>query len=106
MRFTLTIDSDNAAFGETHQDRCDEVARILRKIAADHMDAPGNVIGYPKDVNGNIVGRYAFVSDFEETGRIAELRGLLSCYADPRFRVTPAFTRRVAAALEATKAEG
>lgn len=102
MRFTLTIDCDNAAFGETHGERCDQIARILHD-AADGLDGNPSDNATLRDSNGNTVGSYTLT---EGGGTVALLRGLLSCYADPRFRVTPAFTRRVAAALEATKAEG
>lgn len=61
MAFTLTIDTDNAAFGEDDDlDRADEVARILHQLA-DHL---GEAVGFlpagdaVRDINGNTVGRW------------------------------------------------
>lgn len=60
MRFTVTIDVDNAAFEE---DPGMEVARILRKIAdiqaAERADA-----GTFTDSNGNTVGSFAYLDGF------------------------------------------
>lgn len=58
--FTLTIDTDNAAFDD---DPGAEVARILRSVA-DRVDAdlgPGPLLGgAARDVNGKTVGRWSF----------------------------------------------
>ena len=59
--FTLTIETDNAAFGEP--DLCaHEIARILTKAAKDVqrvLDAPPTTM-ILRDVNGNRVGRWSF----------------------------------------------
>lgn len=53
MRYTITIDTDNAAF----QRRCGtEIARILRGLVDRCEQSPGVPIGSLCDVNGNIVG--------------------------------------------------
>ncbi len=59
MKFTLTIDMDNAAFGEDDNARSDEVARILRKYAT-YFDSMGlgSHSGAIHDFNGNIVGSW------------------------------------------------
>lgn len=55
MKFTLTMDCDNAAF--TEDGPAFEIARILHAVAerceAGHTDA-----GVLRDINGNDVGRY------------------------------------------------
>jgi hypothetical protein len=56
----ITIDTDNAAFGDTEYERYAEIARILR-AAADRIDADdfeGNHFNEVilRDVNGNRVG--------------------------------------------------
>lgn len=65
-KFTLTINTDNAAFDaeadDAHQTEHDnarnaEVARILR-YAADRVEY--GTIGPLRDVNGNTVGSYSF----------------------------------------------
>jgi hypothetical protein len=58
MRFTLTIDCDTAAFGDTFEDRQREVARILEDVSrgVGNMTASGTA----KDANGNTVGRFGF----------------------------------------------
>lgn len=61
MRFTLTIECDNAAFAD--DERAMEVARILREVA-DECDAYD--IGARiklRDLNGNTVGRACFEGD-------------------------------------------
>lgn len=52
-RFTLTIDTDNAAFDP---DPAPEVARILRQTA-DRVEA-GVTSGAARDINGNRVGTF------------------------------------------------
>lgn len=57
MTFTLTINTDNAAF-EDNEGR-DEIARILRKVAADveyYSDSIRHTQITIMDVNGNAVG--------------------------------------------------
>ena len=57
-QFRLTVDLDNAAFSDQYDGQ--ELARILRMVAQKIEDS-----GIPwyyqniKDINGNIVGRYA-----------------------------------------------
>jgi len=61
VTFTITIDTDNAAFDDG--ERGSETARILRAIAS-HID--GEPVAEPtfyatiRDSNGNDVGRWAF----------------------------------------------
>jgi len=57
-KFTLSIDCDNAAFGE---DKAREVSRILFELAA--SISPGLMDdddGKLRDVNGNTVGRWSY----------------------------------------------
>lgn len=54
--FTLTIETDNAAFGDTSEDALREIARILYANRA-RFNA-GNTDGKLLDVNGNTVGRW------------------------------------------------
>ena len=57
--FTVTIPStNNAAFGDTPEDRAHEVARILRAAAAEVERGYGR--GTLRDFNGNRVGSFAF----------------------------------------------
>lgn len=64
MKFTITINTDNAAFDDG--ERGSETARILRAIAS-HID--GEPVAEPTfyatihDINGNDVGRWAFKAD-------------------------------------------
>lgn len=68
-RFTLTIDTGGAAFGEptaeeirtgTYHEAAPEIARILRAVA-DRIEERGAPWAFATilDVNGNDVGRYA-----------------------------------------------
>ena len=59
MRFTLTIDCDNAAFGDTKAERFRETAKILRDVAG-RVGREGYGEGRVLDVNGNAVGRFGF----------------------------------------------
>ncbi len=57
MAFTLTIDTEGDAFGESG--RSTEVSRLLRKLTeriADYGDSPGS--GIVQDGNGNTCGRW------------------------------------------------
>ncbi len=61
MQLQITINLDNAAFGEDDADECGvEVARILRKYADSCADRG---CGYKKlrDINGNPVGHAALL---------------------------------------------
>ena len=58
MRFTLNLQSDNAAFTE---DPGTEVARILRE-AADRLEA-GQEDANCRDINGNTVGSFYLDTD-------------------------------------------
>ena len=58
MKFTLTIDCDNAAFSR-HQEA--EVSRILRTVRDKITD--GLVSGSLLDYNGNKVGKFEFETD-------------------------------------------
>lgn len=58
-RFTLSIDTDNAAFGEEGEARRAEIARILRDVAVTMERDPwehGSVF----DSNGNRVGKFGY----------------------------------------------
>lgn len=55
MPFTLTIETDNAAF----RDDPSEVARILREVAR-KIQHEGKDYGTIMDVNGNKVGEFSF----------------------------------------------
>lgn len=59
-RFTLTIDCDNAAFGDTPQERLAEVARIVIRCG-ERLETmtEGYPFGTLCDANGNRVGHYA-----------------------------------------------
>jgi len=56
MTCKITIKTDNAAFGDSDSARAEEVARLLREIAAD-MDQ-GCTSGPVIDLNGNKVGTW------------------------------------------------
>jgi len=56
MRFTLTIDCDNDAFG--FDQLAPEVASLLKYAAA--RVASGRIAGHLADENGNTVGRFGF----------------------------------------------
>jgi hypothetical protein len=58
MKFTLTIDCDNSAFGD---DPVPEVGSLLRQ-AADKV-AMTSGVGTLRDSNGNTVGRFHFTED-------------------------------------------
>lgn len=55
MRYTITIDTDNAAFDGVGVCRA-EVARILRGLAYRCICESELAIGSLRDLNGNIVG--------------------------------------------------
>lgn len=63
--FTLTMETDNAAFcdddegGHNEAARGAEVARILRWIA-ERVERGNNLSGAFRDANGNKVGTYTF----------------------------------------------
>jgi len=61
MKFELTINTDNAAFGETAQERNAEVVRIMQYIATRLEKEPLQVIFGAVDHNGNIVGAAVFL---------------------------------------------
>lgn len=58
----LTLCVDNDAFGDTYEEQAQEVARILRNLAArlegnpSYLDPDSGVLACIKDVNGNRVG--------------------------------------------------
>lgn len=55
MMFTLTIETDNAAFDEDPED---EIIRILQNVK-ERIDI-GSKEGIVNDINGNPVGKYYF----------------------------------------------
>lgn len=63
--FTLTIKTENAAFGESTQERNEEVIRILRSVIRqlDEDERYGNFFETLRDINGNDVGRAKFVEE-------------------------------------------
>jgi len=67
MHFTLRFETDNAAFGDSADERANEIARILRGIAdklyADSDLAGGDHEGVIRDLNGNTVGLWRCVSE-------------------------------------------
>lgn len=56
MRFTLTIDCDNAAF----EDDDSELARIIRDVAkrVEGLSTTAAFEGTASDINGNTVGKF------------------------------------------------
>ncbi len=69
MKFTLEIDCEGAAFGETDAERCEEIARILRRTAERFQT---NLYAAPitrglVDLNGNTVGQWTL--DAEEASQ-------------------------------------
>lgn len=69
MRYTITIDTDNAAFQGAGQCRA-EIARILRNLAS-RCNIDGElVIGSLRDLNGNIVGSAVYGPIPPTTGSI------------------------------------
>lgn len=52
----IEISTDNAAFGDTEEERGEEAARLLR-MAASRIER-GSRSGSLRDANGNTVGRY------------------------------------------------
>ena len=54
--FTIEIETDNAAFGETRIGAARELAIMLHEIA--RRLARGETEGRVRDVNGNTVGRF------------------------------------------------
>lgn len=57
-RFTLSVDMDNAAFGDGPGDWPPELARILRDVAVRVVRQETD--GAIRDINGNRVGTFAF----------------------------------------------
>jgi hypothetical protein len=66
MRFALELECSNAAFGNTHAERCEEIARILRALA-DRLDANTAEPGRLRDSNGNTVGDWNMDEQEEES---------------------------------------
>jgi len=64
MKFKLEFSCDNAAFGETPEERADEIKRILTvigaRVAMDILPPGGSVV---RDFNGNRIGRFEFLED-------------------------------------------
>jgi hypothetical protein len=55
MKFSLTVEMDNAAFGDCDQEAAEELARILRKVA-NRIESNPIEPGAIMDINGNKVG--------------------------------------------------
>lgn len=65
MKFVITFDTGNAAFGETLDDAPHEIARILREIAGKVEQAtahPGERYQV-RDVNENRIGFYGLMEE-------------------------------------------
>jgi hypothetical protein len=61
MQFTLTIDTDNAAF---ESDWAMEVRRILKAlVVGEHGPRYDKVAGVVRDVNGNTVGMWSYETE-------------------------------------------
>lgn len=60
--FTVKIDCDNAAFGDSDFERSQELGRLLRKIAAQVENEQEGFFSWANiyDANGNEVGRFAY----------------------------------------------
>jgi hypothetical protein len=56
MKLTLTMEMDNAAFGDHDYERGDEVGRLLGKVGEKISD--GYTEGGLMDYNGNTVGHW------------------------------------------------
>lgn len=56
MTITIRLQTDNAAFGESHEERHAETLRILRDWLADADSDESLERERLRDVNGNIVG--------------------------------------------------
>ncbi len=63
MKFTLTIDCSNAAFGETQEELANELHRVISAVLVGHVAYYGKGLdqlpgtSYPlRDSNGNRVG--------------------------------------------------
>lgn len=56
MRFTVTIQADNAAFGETLEDRETEIVLILHRLIRAMQDEHVTESVLLLDTNGNRVG--------------------------------------------------
>ncbi len=64
MHLQITIDTSNAAFGETEIECGEELARILRELAdnlADNGPQAQNDSPFVRDVNGNCVGSISYM---------------------------------------------
>ncbi len=63
MKITITIDNtENAAFGETPEDRAEEICRIIRaagRICEGRVSFDEAYEAPLRDVNGNAVGKIA-----------------------------------------------
>lgn len=60
MKAIIEIDMDGAAFGKSDYEQDAEVARMLRKLAAD-LDGGVDCAGTLADTNGNTCGRFEIV---------------------------------------------
>ena len=58
---TVTVETDNAAFGDTPEEALAESARILRVVAGG-MES-GSLSGTVRDVNGNRVGTWELTAE-------------------------------------------
>lgn len=63
MRLNVQITMDNAAFGETDHERCEEAARILAQAARKirELGVTKNQVSL-KDINGNTVGEFHYAA--------------------------------------------
>lgn len=64
--FNITIECENAAFGDSMDEACIELARIISDISGRLSNCEYQCTLNLKDSNGNTVGRAYFEGDFEE----------------------------------------
>ena len=82
MTIVITINVDNAAFGETPADTAYEVQRILHELASDiHDDADAAVERRLRDINGNTTGRVRVLEEYQSACYMAA-RGYLGELTD------------------------
>jgi hypothetical protein len=62
MKFEVTINCDNAAFGEDTMSRLEEVAQILKTLSR-HLKKTYATCGPLRDLNGNVVGQYRLLRE-------------------------------------------
>jgi hypothetical protein len=59
MKLKIEIACDNAAFGETDEERSAELSRILARLSEKLWLGGGDDGGKLRDINGNTVGEWS-----------------------------------------------